>query len=464
MTSRRYLLHESTARALSRLGFLLFGLLPLCYCLYLSVCTFLPGYDRSLCSQWEAELGQAFGLEFEIESVQSPQPHQFRLRGIDIRLPESHALVGHIDAINLSKQSVAAGNQLSGEDILPGQLTWLVELRNPQLQLSQVAEATKIVHQWHMSRPNSSRQRAEFTANQLEFSDQHEKLTLVSVSGKILPDVNKWAFVTNFRLQPVNGSVSLLTAPQTESELVAVRDHSSESSSTGLQLRLNSPVPCSVLAKIFKLEAAPWSQEVLHPSLQTSQFQGVMNVRIKPSLVDYFLSDALIGQLDVGSLFPNSDALVQGKGDLRIAKANFNATGLKWAQGKIELTGGQIESSFLQSLAHHLAFRLTRPLQLGSVGFSRLGVEFEIQPQAFNLVGTSKNGMRNGVILEDALGPIAVRDDLTALPMISLVHALAFRQDMPSLPQRLTPLVRTAIRWLPLEERQRHEAELVIRR
>lgn len=152
--------------------------------------------------------------------------------------------------------------------------------------------------------------------------------------------------------------------------------------------------------------------------------------------------------------------MISGMAKIDELNAIFDASQIHMVQGKLAVEAGRIDAQFLNSVAYHLQMSVVPQTSVRNIAFDRLSLEFNIIPQFVELAGV---GSKPGVVLEDAQGALAWKTKSTQ-PIMSLVHALAYRTDNPTLPSRITPLVRTALVWLPLEEQQRREAELVIRR
>jgi hypothetical protein len=429
MTSRRIILHESTQRSLCRLGFVLLGLAPLLLCGYLSIAACIPGYHRRQAAKWEKELEKTFGLTFRIGEAHELAPIRFRLDNVEVSHPETQKLIGKVRSIHLE----------SGAND-----SWNIRLETPQLELDQIAAGSRLFHQFYVSRGQSIHQRTTIQSDGMLINDGNHPLDLSALSIQVLPDVDRWELSASFKIStaPVKQLVNLQPTQQCA---LTIRKHPA---ATDLGLTIPSPfqLPCSALAKLLELTKAdsPLAGNLV---AQSSQFSGAFYAKFHDQKVDYHLANATISQIDMGRLSRGTESLLSGVGKLTIITAELSSTQLERASGYLELGPGHIDSRFLQSLGTYLGFALPRQQPLGLVGFNRTLLRFAIQPKSIKIDGG----------LEDGHGVLALRTDESALPIISLVHALAFNPQNPSIPSRISPLVRQALVWLPLDEDQRQQ-------
>jgi hypothetical protein len=435
MTGRRVLLHESTQRGLCRVGFLLLGAAPLLLCLYLAIATFIPGYGQRQAATWEERLEKTFGLKFQIGKAQMLAPYRMRFDNVQILQPESKKLVAQVQSIELA---------LGPSD------SWNIRLTSPQVQLDQFSYAVRTLNHWYLSRPSSSLQRAVIQSDGLTLMDSADAADLSAVTIKVLPDGKRWRLDASFAIPPAHPHRTRSAAVSPECRFIVERKSSKDSIATDMQLRLPSPIPCGVLAKLFEPRIASIQNSNL--GLVSSQFSGNIDVRSTDQKVDYYVVDSTISNIDMGRVTAGSESILSGIGRLNITRAKLNSTQLELVEGTMEFGPGRIDASFLQSLRFSLGIRVPLQYSVSSIGFDRMAVSFRIQPNSIEFIGAGNEG----ALIEDSLGAVALRTDPSKLPLISLVDALAYKRENPTTP-RFSPLVRTALLWLPLEDQQRQQ-------
>lgn len=436
MTSRRFILHESSQRSLCRLAFVVFGAAPLVFCLYLCIAAMIPGYHRRQAAIWEQELESKFGLKFRVTEAYTLAPCKYRLEGVQVLQARSSKLVGRCATIEVQ---------------LDNRLGWQVKLQKPELRLDQIALAGKELHEHFLSQ--HAMPTAVIQSDRLTVSDDEDTIELAEVNLSLSNSTELAGMSAGFRIVPAVGN--LTTEPL--NHLVVVRRHPAATTyDVGLRVHRLS---CAVLSKIFDLNSATAASGVRH-SLQSCLFSGIMGIHTEGNKSNYYLRDASIHQIDMGQVVLGSESMISGMAKIDELNAIFDASQIHMVQGKLAVEAGRIDAQFLNSVAYHLQMSVVPQTSVRNIAFDRLSLEFNIIPQFVELAGV---GSKPGVVLEDAQGPLAWKTKSTQ-PIMSLVHALAYRTDNPTLPSRITPLVRTALVWLPLEEQQRREAELVIRR
>ncbi len=437
MTAKRITIHESTQRSLTRLAFLMVGAAPLFFCIYLCIATFIPGYSRRQAVGWERELSSRLGAPVQIDEAFSLSPMSYRLKDIRIKLPDSQGILGTIDSADVQWDPRGF---------------WSVALVKPTMQLDRLGWLTQLVGQMSQTSGGlkSLNSKVLLRCDQLQLDDAVETISLKDFSMRLIPHRNAIWLGSEFKITTNNKTSA------DYSELVAELDRAPESTSAKLKLTIKSPVTCSSLAKALNLPTSP----ALTQALQQSQFSGTFDLRHSSLETSYYFTDSTIRQFDIAQYSGGPSAVLSGTGTLHIRQAMLKSFQLEWLQGNLELGPGRIDAAVLESLSRNLNIQLTRQIA-GSVGFDRLSANFIVQPEDLRLYGNPSEG---GALLRDGHGVLAWKRDTTTLPLISLVHGLLPPPDQPAFTSRTAPLVRTALIWLPLEENQRKQAELVIHR
>jgi hypothetical protein len=182
-----------------------------------------------------------------------------------------------------------------------------------------------------------------------------------------------------------------------------------------------------------------------------SRFSGELTLLLSGDQPGYSIQQADITNLDLGRITPTSQSIIAGQANVHIDYANFDGQQLQLLKGQLVVGPGRINAQFLNAAQRHLGL-IGTPSQVHQVGFDQLLTGFVIQPNKFHWLAS----------IQDAQGVIARRTDTSALPIFNLIRALALQQD-DGLPTQISPLVRTAMIWLPLEEMQRSQANELLR-
>ena len=171
MADLRIRMHESTRRGLSRLAFATLGLAPLAVCVCLALATFLPGYRLRQAIAWERSLSDQYGLSFRVAEARCLAPQHYRLSGLRILHPESRQLLGEVGEVKIHWRA--------------GQ--WVVELSDAQLQLDQLREGWRMIHDWYMCRPQRPRPPAVIRTERLTIAAEDRTFVAADLSHAVVP-------------------------------------------------------------------------------------------------------------------------------------------------------------------------------------------------------------------------------------------------------------------------------------
>lgn len=437
MTSRRRFVHESIQRTLCRLAFVVFGCAPLIFCSYLCLMTFIPGYARRQATGWQSDLSNRFGLRFSISTAESLSPVHVILNDVRIFLPNSDKLIANIPVADL--RAVGGGK-------------WDIQLDRPKLNLEHTAEACRILHQNYLQ-AQAVTPPIRVRGQRIFVDGASEPFELAEFNLSSSHDSELGGIRADFKIAPTIGDIQ----SQPSNRFVAFRK-SDSAGAYDFGLHLRTDVGCHLLSKLFDI--APAFSAVTNSTtfINNAQFRGTIGSHTEGNRSNYYVRDASISNIDLGTLFPSNESAISGIATIDRLNAKFDKTQLECAQGELSSGPGRVDRHFLAILSHYLHFSMPEQNAVRNVGFDRMAVRFSIWPQWLQLEGI---GSKPGIIMEDAQGPLAWRTE-SRVPILSLVHALAARPDSATL--RITPLVRTALVWLPLEEGQRKEAEIVLHR
>lgn len=432
MTEHSVRLHESTRRSLCRLAFILLGLLPLAVCAGMSVLTLLPGYARWQAAHWERALSQRVGLTIRVAQSQSLSPLHYRLENIELLHPETLLKVGSIDAMDLQHRSGS----------------WSIRVSSAKFNFQQLAESCRAVHDWYVCRPLGDRQRAVVELDRLTIDCADQSTSVHDIDAELLPEPGKWGLKATFSMS--ESPDNKLERPV--NQLIVVRYHDPDKSATEMQLRAHQNLPLWMIAPGLQIQPADPQSAALQPVLLSGQFSGVLDVRYQSSEANFFLTDAALENLDFGKIGWHPVPPVSGVGSLMLSQAKWDSTGLQWANGRLDLGPGRMDAALFHALAHYLQWDVPRQNPTQSIAFDRMAAGFRIQSGAIQIVGA----VADGTLISDSQGTLARRLDPSAMPVSSLIHALAASESSSS-------LVRKSLVWLPLDDHQRRETAQVLR-
>jgi hypothetical protein len=433
MTGNLIRLHEATQRGLCRLAFLMLGLVPLGVCLVLSLLALTPGHAHRQARGWERRLALVLGFTVKIDSAECRAPFQYRFQNIRLLHPESQRNVGELKQLELRWESDR----------------WRVRVEGARVSPDQLWQASRLFHDWHVCRPDTDRRRMLVEMERLAIEDGQRSWMLSKVRAEMLPDLEKWALKATFRPDD-NAEIG---QEDLTNQLLVFRNHHPDNSTTEIQLRAEIPIPLWIIeTSVEPNEQASFLQSLAR-GLENSQFTGVMDARLRAAGPSVYLTNAWIRGIELGHLGAGTLPLVSGRGDLVLNQAILDSSGLRWAEGSIIAGPGRIDQRFLTSLGKHLGLELNQLQGTAEfLGFDQLSARFRLQPNALQLIG----GTQGGGLIIDAHGALAVRKDTGALPITELIYALA------STP-KASPLVRSALLWLPLDEQQRRDTSQALR-
>lgn len=433
MTASLVRLHEATQRGLCRLAFIVLGLVPLGVCVMLTILAITPGHAHRQARGWERRLALVMGFTVKIDSAECRAPFHYHFQNIRLLHPESQRSIGELKRVELRWESDR----------------WRVRAEGARVSSDQFWQAGRLFHDWHVCRPDTDRRRMHVELDQFAIENGDRSWLLSQVRAELLPDLEKWALKATF--QPADNSRA--DHPEPNNQLLVFRNHQPDNSITEIQLRAESPVPLWLMETSAEPDEQVSFLQSLAQGLENSQFTGVIDARLRAGGPSFYLTNSWIRGLELGHLVAGTLPLVSGRGDLVLNQAILDSSGLRWAEGSIVVGPGRIDNRFLASLANHLGMEFNQQQVAAEfLGFDQLSARFRLQPNALQLIG----GTQGGGVITDAHGAVVVRKDTGALPISELVYALA------STP-KASPLVRSALLWLPLDEQQRRETSQALR-
>ena len=390
-------LHESTQRALCRMSFILLGLLPLGMCLTFCAIQVVPGYQRWHSARWEDWLSSQMGLTVTIDQVEWLSPESFELSGLGLKHPETNASIGHVESmlVHLTKGK------------------WMIDIREAELESRQLSASWRILHDWFLCRPKRFQRASEIHIAKLTLRDQDQPRVapqaLQELSVKLFPEADAVLAAITFAFEE-NGDTSSTAnsaLEATRSSILIKRYHNESQLLTHMQLRMATPLPCSL--------AAPLLPQLALLGDGASFFVEVCDARFRENSWDAMISNTVVEAVDFGKLTQGTQLRATGLGRLVLNSVSCDSQRIRKLEGQVAMRSGAISAASLSSLRDWLGVQL-RPLNsVDHVSFDEAKLAFLLEPQEIHLA----------VDVRDSLGPLALRGNWNQpLPAANLSAAL----------------------------------------
>lgn len=423
-------IHESTARRLCQLAFLLLGALPVAVCLAWSGLGFLPAYQRSLAHRWERLLSDQLGVHVRVARYEAQAPERFRLHGIELRHPETGERIGGVQQVAATR---AAGK-------------WAIDFSQPELEQRELASAWKIVHDWFLCRPQRYLTSTELKIDELRILRGNAEQSLHDIKLEMTPKRDALRVGIGFRVvQPGASPANSTTRRDRDNAGVACaltieRYHNRNNLRTIISLKTgDGALPCSLV-------------QGLVPQIQRlgndAQFAG--DLRLDQGGQDWWslsLTKASFTGVDLGQLTAATEVPISGRGQIYFEKLDVGPQQIDIARGGLTIEAGQMPSRMLAAIAAHMDVSLRETNTVTHYGFDSLRVGFHVEPSQLRLVG----GMT------DRHGVLAARDESRwhqALPLQRVLDVLASCSGARTVDavRAAGGLGKQALLWLPFDD------------
>ncbi len=428
--------HESTARALCQLTFLLAGVLPLALCLYWSAQQFLPTYQRHQAKQWEQWLTAHLGVAVTVAAYESRAPDRFALHEIRLSHPETAAAIGRVRLAEVERRE--------GK--------WAIRLTQSELEGSELATAWRIAHDWFLCRPRPAAQAARVGMDELTIhSAPGQKHTLRELTMSLLPTPQATLLSMQFRS---DGPLAARPANDKPMQWIVKRHHTAAGLKTEMQLRTEThEIPIGLLTGL-----APWVERLG----TDAQFSGTLDVDLRHDAWRAMLAGGKLSKIDLATLTSDADARVSGMGQVQFEQLALSQRGIELAYGRGEIRDGSMAAGLFHSLGKYLGVTARETNQVSAYGFESLEFAVHIRQPSLHLWAQ----------MSDAQGLLAARQQWEqAVPLENVVAALANCADpgvvtaqaseLANLPT--TWLSKQALVWLPLGDPQWQAAQARLR-
>ena len=452
----KWQVHESTARALCQLTFVLCGMLPLGLCLFWSAQQFLPTYQRHQAKLWEQLLTSQLGVSVKVAAYESRAPERFALHEIRLNHPETGADIGRIRMAEVQRSD--------GK--------WAIRLTQPELEERELATAWKIAHDWFLCRPQTSSQAARVGMNDLTIHTSRGKQRILrDVTTTLLPAAE--ATLLNIQFRPSAPDINSNATSDSNSndgekskpvQWIVKRHHRAEGLKTEMQLRTGSlAIPCGLLADL-----TPWGGRLG----EHATFSGTLDVELRSDAWRAMLSEGRLSGIEFGSLTADSEATLSGIGDVLFEQLVLSDRGIEFARGSGEIRDGKMAAGLFHALEKYLGVAVQGTNQVSHYGFDQLSFGAQIRQPSLQLICqmsdahgllASREQWDNPVPLENVVAALASSSaqNLSAPSVSTAAHSDSVQSRPFGVPTNW--LSKLALVWLPLGDPQWQAAQARLR-
>jgi hypothetical protein len=322
----------------------------------LSIIFSTPWYRDWEKREWERTVSRTLGIDIEAKTFRWTAPYQFRADQVEIRHPETHAILGRIGGI----------------DGLMKTQGWSVILDEPAIDGEQLDRGMDVLHDWFLCRPQTSTHLLALAIpNGMTIHHGVHKTTLDRIDIVFRPSERISAIQAKWRLED---------QPFGEVSLHVSREHLPNDSTTRMELSSPSTwLPCSIANERFPFWK--WTG-------QGSRFRGVIQYQESDRTWDAMLAGE-VQEIDLSSMTSSLGSPVQGAGSLVLESFHVRNGRILKGVGEFQSQGGNANRKWLQRVAEHL--RLPATWQQGSVDtlpIEQVGFRFALSPSGIRIEGT----------------------------------------------------------------------------
>jgi hypothetical protein len=423
-------IHETTRRRWCRLALVGFAWMPFVFLLIFSAVNCTSWYRDWEKREWEGTVGRTLGISVSAMRFRWTAPMQFHADEVEIRHPETHAILGRIGAI----------------DGMMKPQGWSVILDQPILDGEQLDRGIDVLHDWFLCRPQiSSKLLALAIPNGMTIHHGVQKTALTRIDLVFRPSERASMIHAKWRLED---------QPFGEVCLHVARQHDANASSTKLELSSPSAwIPCSLAKDRF-------------PSFprigEGARFRGVLQYQADDRSWDAMVSGE-VHDIDLGSMTANLGSPLRGLSALSLQSLHVRDGRILKTSGEWRLRAGSVSGEWIRRLSDCL--RLPAQWQWGAQDFApveQIGMAFNLDPSGIQLTGTIPDSNGSPSILA-RMGSSVLFADGKSIPIHQLIQGLQIGQvDVSALssvlpiPQSKSPERKesAAASWLRLSRTQ----------
>jgi hypothetical protein len=387
-------MHEDTRRWLLRVAFMLTCLLPTLAIAAWGVGRSLPFATRD----FERHLQTVLGMQVQLGQLIHSRPRTVLLANLHFRDPET------------AEPVLAVGN-LEAEQTPAG---WRIHVPQIKLKASELDTLWATIHHRLLPAPDIESLVCEFTCDEVQIPHGDTIVSLYRLQWKREETVALHRSQLTFSLDPNSDPHS--DAPQVQ--LLVSRNRDVRPVSTRLELNTGNVALPGWLLRVCAGGPAvgDWT---LQGSLEIDWRESDWEAELRGSLHEVDVTRACQGWI------PHE---IAGNARLRVENARFDSQGLLSARGSAEVTGLQVATELIYSLASlrgkPIEFVPGRAPDRDAATFAadRFAVDFWVDEQGLVCRASQRDAAGLPVAVSDASGPVLLCDGMA--PMFYVVWAL----------------------------------------
>ncbi|MCY2982653.1 MAG: hypothetical protein NTY15_03350 [Planctomycetota bacterium] len=322
---KRLQFHESTQRALCRMAFFCFALLPIFAVGGYSLLKRTPWYQSYQKDWWERRLSDNLGVNVSFASIEFPSPNKFRVKDLVCANAETGRQI-------LKVAQVTTLMDRSG---------WYVEVDKPELNGAQIETAMRTVHDRYLCRPQSTASLLGLAMTELVISDGNESTKFQNVKVTLKPTEPMSELKVSCLLDGQKFADQL-------SYFVVERDHVAQTTNW----KINSAdvaIPCRILSERFLELKNLGSQASFRGSIEGWQNDRQWEATVRGQ----FLA------VDLAVVSTPYGKGLQGMGELNLAYAVFRDGKLRGVDGGFKSNSCIADTAWLDELFAQQVLRST---------------------------------------------------------------------------------------------------------
>lgn len=348
-------MRESTRRWMCRLALVCMALLPTLAVFAASMVMMSPWYRWYQRQEWETRISDNLGVTVRTSSFQMTAPQQFFASGVEIRHPETNALLARIDRV----------------DGLMKPHGWSILLDNPVLDGAQLESGLQVLHDWYLCRPQKS-------TNLLAVGIP-KGLQVHSQTGVTHLDRIELLLRPTETSSTIQSKIALADQPFGEISISVTRDHNPETTATSIEL--SSPktwIDCDVLSdRIAALKNLG----------RDAKFRGILHCNMHSSHWDASVSGDISG-VDWGTATAALGSPIRSRGSLQLDQLNLRDGKILRAAGEIRCEGGEMHGGWLRRTAELFQLPSQWPSKVeDTLAVDAIGFGFQLDSDGLRLLG-----------------------------------------------------------------------------
>jgi hypothetical protein len=306
--------------------------------------------------EWEQTVSRTLGIDVVARDFRWTAPYQFHADRVEIRHPETHAILGCIGGIDGMMKTQG----------------WSVILDAPAIDGEQLDRGIDVLHDWFLCRPQTTSQLLALAIpNGMTIHHGLHKTSLNRIDIVFRPSE---------RVSAIQAKWQLEDQPFGEVSLHISREHSPEDATTKMELSSPSTwLPCSIAEDRF-----PFLQWMG----QGARFRGIIQYRESRRTWDAMLAGE-VQDLDLGGMTSSIGSALQGTGELVLKDLHLRDGRILKATGDFRSQAARANRKWLQRVAEYLKMPARWEVDSAdSVPIDQVGFEFDLDPSGIRLVGT----------------------------------------------------------------------------